>query len=136
TRPEETKASQEIGKPGAMLMICRRCGKKGVHWTARCPGNTHFSTDQAEASKWAAPAGTDTVATYVPPSMRRRNDENSVRVNNLSEDTREPDLMDLFRSFGDVSRVHVALDKKTGTSRGFGFVNFVSREDAREQSIH
>ncbi|XP_010438145.1 PREDICTED: eukaryotic translation initiation factor 3 subunit G-like [Camelina sativa] len=145
TKAEETKASPELGKPGAVLMICRNCGKKGQHWTARCPENNHSSIDQTEASKWTAPARTDKVATYVPPSMRegaeksiavsnmrrRRNDENSVRVNNLSEDAREPDLMDLFRSFGDVSRAYVALDKKTGTSRGFGFVNFVSREDAQ-----
>ncbi|PKU68028.1 Serine/arginine-rich splicing factor 33 [Dendrobium catenatum] len=82
--------------------------------------------------------------TYVPPGMRagadrgggsemrRRNDENSVRVTNLSEDTREPDLHELFRTFGPVSRVYVAVDQKTGVSRGFGFVNFVHREDAEK----
>jgi translation initiation factor 3 subunit G len=64
--------------------------------------------------------------------MRRRNDENSVRVTNLSEDTREPDLLELFRAFGPVSRVYVAVDQKTGSSRGFGFVNFVHREDAEK----
>ncbi|XP_010419184.1 PREDICTED: eukaryotic translation initiation factor 3 subunit G-A-like [Camelina sativa] len=141
TRQEETKPSvPQFDKPGAVLMICRNCGKKGEHWTARCPENNHSSTDQAEASTW-----TDKVATYVPPSMRkgsersialsdmrrRRNDENSLRVTNLSEDTREPDLMDLFGSFGDVTRVHVASDQKTGTSRGFGFVNFLCRKDAQ-----
>ncbi|GFP93296.1 eukaryotic translation initiation factor 3 subunit g [Phtheirospermum japonicum] len=52
------------------------------------------------------------------------------RVTNLSEDTREPDLHELFRPSGNVSRVYVAIDQKTGTSRGFGFVNFVNREDA------
>ncbi|KAG6434269.1 hypothetical protein SASPL_105893 [Salvia splendens] len=67
--------------------------------------------------------------------MRRRNEENSVRVTNLSEDTREPDLVELFRPFGLVSRVYVAIDQKTGTSRGFGFVNFVNREDA-ERAIN
>jgi translation initiation factor 3 subunit G len=64
--------------------------------------------------------------------MRRRNDENSVRVTNLSEDTREPDLLELFRAFGPVSRVYVAVDQKTGSSRGFGFVNFVHREEAEK----
>jgi translation initiation factor 3 subunit G len=62
--------------------------------------------------------------------MRLRNEENSVRVTNLSEDTRVPDLLELFRPFGPVSRVYVAVDQKTGISRGFGFVNFVSRQDA------
>ncbi|KAG5237537.1 eukaryotic translation initiation factor 3G family protein [Salix suchowensis] len=88
-----------------------------------------------------------TKGAYVPPSMRegaeriggsdmrRRNDENSVRVTNLSEDTREPDLLELFRTFGSVSRVYVAIDQKTGVSRGFGFVNFVNKEDA-ERAIN
>ena len=67
--------------------------------------------------------------------MRRRNDENSVRVTNLSEDTREPDLLELFHTFGPVTRVYVAVDQKTGLSRGFGFVNFVNREDA-ERAIN
>ncbi|KAF9623617.1 hypothetical protein IFM89_003544 [Coptis chinensis] len=78
---------------------------------------------------------------YVPPSqragadrrgqdMRRRNDENSVRVTNLSEDTREPDLQDLFSTFGPVSRVYIAYDQKTGMSRCFGYVNFVYKGDA------
>ncbi|KAK4728091.1 hypothetical protein R3W88_021079 [Solanum pinnatisectum] len=92
----------------------------------------------------AAGAGSQKSA-YVPPIMRggasasgsgegtetrRRNDENSVRVTNLSENTREADLLELFRPFGHVSQVYVAIDQNTGMSRGFGFVNFVNREDA------
>nr|CAB3451312.1 unnamed protein product [Digitaria exilis] len=61
--------------------------------------------------------------------MRRRNDENSIRVGNLSEDARDHDLADLFGQFGPLSRVYVAMDRVTGESRGFGFVNFVYRED-------
>ncbi|VVA99816.1 unnamed protein product [Arabis nemorensis] len=132
TKPEETKAS-----PSAVLMICRNCGKKGEHWTARCPEGNHSSTDQGEASTRIAKAVTEKPASYVPPNVRggtetrKRNDENSVRVTNLSEDTREPDLMDLFGSFGDVTRAYVAIDPKTRVSRGFGFVKFASREDAQ-----
>lgn len=86
---------------------------------------------------------------YVPPSVRNRGaagagesmsshrrggpggDDNSVRVTNLSEDTREDDLRDLFSPFGQVSRVYIAVDRETGESRGFGFVNFVYRADAQ-----
>lgn len=67
--------------------------------------------------------------------MRRRNDENSVQVTNHSEDTRESNLLKLFCAFGPVTRVYVAVDQKTGMSRGFGFVNFVSKEDA-ERAIN
>ncbi|CAK0739604.1 hypothetical protein CVIRNUC_001180 [Coccomyxa viridis] len=76
---------------------------------------------------------------YVPPSKRggasegdsmRRREENSVRVTNLSEDTREDDLRELFAPFGSISRIYIAYDRETGESRGFAFVNFVSRQDA------
>ncbi|KAF2543558.1 hypothetical protein F2Q68_00032947 [Brassica cretica] len=129
----------------------RTCHKKGDHWTSKCPykdlaAPADVFTDKpptGETFTVSAAPGTGKAA-YVPPSMRagadrsaggsdkrRRNDENSVRVINLSEDTREPDLMELFHPFGAVTRVYVAIDQKTGVSRGFGFVNFVSREDAQ-----
>ncbi|XP_027344499.1 eukaryotic translation initiation factor 3 subunit G-like [Abrus precatorius] len=132
---------------GAVLMVCRTCGKKGDHWTSRCPYKdlappSEGFVDKPAASDVVAATTGSTKAAYVPPGMRagaertgsdmrRRNDENSVRVTNLSEDTREPDLLELFRPFGPVSRVYVAIDQKTGMSRGFGFVNFVNREDAQ-----
>ncbi|KAI3877121.1 hypothetical protein MKX03_027647 [Papaver bracteatum] len=65
----------------------------------------------------------------------RRNEENSVRVTNLSEETREPDLLEMFRRFGTVSRVYIPVDRRTGVSRGFAFVNFVNKEDA-ERAIN
>ncbi|XP_022949274.1 eukaryotic translation initiation factor 3 subunit G-like [Cucurbita pepo subsp. pepo] len=150
SKPEEPKVAgdplAQLGKGGAVLMVCRTCGKKGDHWTSRCPYKDLAS--QADGlDKTVAPEATTaapgaTKGAYVPPGMRagaertgtdmrRRNDENSVRVTNLSEDTREPDLLELFRPFGAVSRVYVAVDQKTGMSRGFGFVNFVNREDAQ-----
>ncbi|XP_050210921.1 uncharacterized protein LOC126661160 [Mercurialis annua] len=142
----------QLGKAGAVLMVCRTCGKKGDHWTSRCPYKdlaqpAETFIDKPATSETATAASGTTKAAYVPPSMRagaertsgsdmrRRNEENSVRVTNLSEDTREPDLLELFRTFGAVSRVYVAIDQKTGVSRGFGFVNFVNKEDA-ERAIN
>lgn len=148
SKPEESKVAgdslAQLGKGGAVLMVCRTCGKKGDHWTSRCPYKDlapQADVDKPPTSDTTMASGT-TKGAYVPPSMRagaerpagsdmrRRNEENSVRVTNLSEDTREPDLLELFRTFGPVSRVYVAIDQKTGVSRGFGFVNFVSKEDA------
>ncbi|XP_018830580.1 eukaryotic translation initiation factor 3 subunit G-A-like [Juglans regia] len=151
SKPEEPKAGgdslAQLSKGGAVLMVCRTCGKKGDHWTSRCPYKdlaqpAEGFVDKPAVSEATTAAAGATKGTYVPPSqragaertgsdMRRRNDENSVRVTNLSEDTREPDLLELFRPFGAVSRVYVAVDQKTGMSRGFGFVNFVNREDAQ-----
>jgi len=80
---------------------------------------------------------------YVPPSMREggnkkgdsmsmknRDESATIRVTNLSEDTRETDLQDLFRPFGAIARIFLAKDKVTGQSKGFAFINFHSREDA------
>lgn len=82
---------------------------------------------------------------YVPPSMRggrgagermaddrgdRRRDDNSVRVTNLSEDVTEGDLQELFKPFGHVTRVFLAVDRATGENRGFAFVNYAHKEDA------
>ncbi|OWM87465.1 hypothetical protein CDL15_Pgr022576 [Punica granatum] len=155
TKAEENKMAgdnlAQLGKGGAVLMLCRTCGKKGDHWTSRCPykdlaPQTDVFVDKPPTSETAASGPGTTKAAYVPPSMRagaertgtemrRRNEENSVRVTNLSEDTREPDLLELFRTFGPVSRVYVAIDQKTGVSRGFGFVNFINKEDA-ERAIN
>jgi len=57
-------------------------------------------------------------------------DQNTIRVTNISEDTTEADLQELFQPFGRISRVYLAKDKETMISRGFAFVSFVHREDA------
>lgn len=57
-------------------------------------------------------------------------DQNTIRVTNISEDTTEADLQELFVPFGRISRVYLAKDKETMQSRGFAFVSFVHREDA------
>ncbi|KAJ3695389.1 hypothetical protein LUZ60_000766 [Juncus effusus] len=157
TKAEEASTAGDAlaaaGKSGAVLMVCRTCGKKGDHWTSKCPykdlaPQTDTVMDRPPTGDASAAGPGLGKSAYVPPSLRggaaeragaemgrRRNDENSVRVTNLSEDTREPDLLELFRTFGPVSRVYVAVDQKTGMSRGFGFVNFVHREDA-ERAIN
>ncbi len=43
-------------------------------------------------------------------------------VGNLSFDTTENDLQDLFSQYGDVKETALIQDKFTGRSRGFGFV--------------
>lgn len=63
--------------------------------------------------------------------MDNDRDQNTIRVTNISEDTTEADLQELFQPFGRISRVYLAKDKETLQSRGFAFVSFVHREDAQ-----
>lgn len=64
------------------------------------------------------------------PTNDKRSEQNTIRVTNISEDTTEADLQELFQPFGRISRVYLAKDKETMQSRGFAFVSFVHREDA------
>src|SRR5208282_3733395 len=61
---------------------------------------------------------------------RERDDSNTLRVTNLSEDTTDDDLRDLFGRFGRISRVFLAKDRETMRSKGFAFVSFHERADA------
>ncbi len=51
-------------------------------------------------------------------------------VSNLGFHASDADLRELFRPFGQVSSAKVILDRTTGKSRGFGFVEMGSVSDA------
>jgi RNA recognition motif-containing protein len=53
-------------------------------------------------------------------------------VGNLPFTTSSPELEELFTPFGTVSRAQVITDRDTGRSRGFGFVEMDSEEDAQK----
>jgi cold-inducible RNA-binding protein len=51
-------------------------------------------------------------------------------VGNLSYQTMDQDLQDFFSAAGNVTSVNVMMDKFTGKSRGFAFVEFTSSDAA------
>ncbi|MBL7738216.1 MAG: RNA-binding protein [Chitinophagales bacterium] len=53
-------------------------------------------------------------------------------VSNLSFHTMDDDLRKLFEQFGAVSSAKVITDRETGRSRGFGFVEMDSDEEANK----
>ncbi len=53
-------------------------------------------------------------------------------VSNLSFHTTDEDLNTLFSKFGAVSSAKVITDRETGRSRGFGFVDMTSDEEANK----
>ena len=53
-------------------------------------------------------------------------------VGNLSFQTGENDLQDYFAQAGAVTSVNLMMDKITGKSRGFAFVEFASPEEAQK----
>ena len=53
----------------------------------------------------------------------------NIFVGNLSFNTNEDELRQLFEAHGQVDRVSIMTDRDTGRSRGFGFVEMASNED-------
>jgi len=51
-------------------------------------------------------------------------------VGNLSLDTTPESLRETFAHFGDVTDVHVIVDRYSGRPRGFAFVTMASSEQA------
>ena len=55
----------------------------------------------------------------------------NIYVGNLSQDITDDDLKTAFESFGQISSVNVVKDKFSGVSRGFGFVEMPSKNEAQ-----
>ena len=54
----------------------------------------------------------------------------SLFVGNMSFQTSESELRELFAPFGQVTRVHMAMDRETGRARGFAFVEMPNDAEA------
>ena len=57
-------------------------------------------------------------------------------VGNLSFDTSSDDLRNMFSKFGTVTSAQVVMDRETGRSRGFGFVEMNDGADAAMNSLN
>ena len=55
---------------------------------------------------------------------------NRLYVGNLAYSTMDQQLQEAFSEFGEVTSASVVIDRATGQSRGFGFVEFGSNEEA------
>ncbi|KAI0088793.1 eukaryotic translation initiation factor 3 subunit G-domain-containing protein [Irpex rosettiformis] len=149
----EQAMKANLARAGAGKVVCRLC--KGEHFTAKCPykdslpglenDTAAFGGDETgPAPEPAAPAAVG--GKYIPPSMRggrgpgesmgrpggSRDDLPTLRVTNISEDTQENDLRDLFGAFGRVARVYVGRDRETGAGKGFAFVSFEDKSVAQK----
>ena len=55
----------------------------------------------------------------------------NIYAGNLSRDVTEEDLLQAFGEFGQVETANIIKDRFSGESRGFGFVEMPSKEEAQ-----
>ncbi len=55
----------------------------------------------------------------------------NIYVGNLAHDATDDDLREAFEAFGQVEKTNVIRDKVGGESRGFGFVEMPSKDEAQ-----
>jgi translation initiation factor 3 subunit G len=153
-------AAAEATEPDVAIPIvrCHHCGLTG-HFSLRCPLRRSIEGPGLPPVARAVSFGrgpATTVATtqgrYVPPSLRGGScaassggsamsqpdmQEPTLRVTNLSEDTTEDELGDLFSRIGGsgLTRVYVARDRQTNLGRGFAFVTYRLRKDAERAIV-
>lgn len=58
--------------------------------------------------------------------------ESKLYVGNLSYNTTENELRDLFAQSGEISEINVITDRFTGQPKGFAFVQMVNQVDAEK----
>jgi cold-inducible RNA-binding protein len=58
--------------------------------------------------------------------------ENKLYVGNLSYNAKEEDLRNLFSKFGNIQNVSIIIDRFSGQSKGFAFVQMASGDEAQK----
>lgn len=56
----------------------------------------------------------------------------NIFVSNLSFQVQDQDLLEIFAEYGEVTSAKVITDKFSGRSRGFGFVEMPTEEEAKK----
>ena len=59
----------------------------------------------------------------------------NIYVSNLSFNTNDAELNELFSKFGTVSSAKVIMDRESGRSRGFGFVEMPSNDEGKDAML-
>ncbi|PVU89967.1 hypothetical protein BB559_004850 [Furculomyces boomerangus] len=150
---EEEQANKALDPSKNKLITCRLC--KGNHFTSKCPYKDTLEPIEEITSGQAKTGGPSTAAiaaasdgskrssSYVPPHLRagakpstgdsprdRRDEHPTIRITNLSEDTKEQDVQALCKPFGSIARVFLAKDWETGVCKGYSFVSYYEKSSA------
>jgi RNA recognition motif-containing protein len=56
----------------------------------------------------------------------------NIYVGNLGSDVNESDLREAFEQYGKVMEVNLIMDRRTGKTKGFGFIEMPEKEEAQK----
>lgn len=56
----------------------------------------------------------------------------NIFISNINYRTKNESLQELFAQHGEVSSAHIVMDRETGRSRGFGFVEMPNDEEGQK----
>ncbi|KAF7493880.1 Eukaryotic translation initiation factor 3 subunit G [Sarcoptes scabiei] len=119
-------------------IVCRHCSHN--HWTMECPLKNEInalnkyndSNDSKDDDRTRGRLGLSMLkdGKRLDLNSRSKDENNTIRITNLPEETQDEDIKDLFKNFGKITRIFLAKDKATGNSKGFAFVSLDTRENA------
>jgi len=133
-KPDEVQVNEIVGKQTVVFEL--RVGKGDMGRVIGRGGQTAISLRTLIAAV-AAKQGKRAVLEILEDETERAIFQNkkesrmSIYVGNLSREVTEDDLKEAFGAFGEIASVSLIKDKFSGESRGFGFVEMPSKDEAQ-----
>jgi len=134
-KPDEVQVNEIVGKRTVIFKL--RVGKGDMGKVIGRRGQTAISLRTliaAAAAKQDKRAVLEILEDETEKAIFQNKKEirmNIIYVGNLSRDVTEDDLKEAFEAFGEIASVNVIKDKFSGESRGFGFVEMPSKDEAQ-----
>ncbi len=94
-------------------------------------------SDMEPTSEFAAPIEQNQDMQNASNAISQIDSQYKLYVGNIDYAATESELAAYFAQFGQIEFVNIPVNRYTGKARGFGFVSFISKEDAeRAMSLH
>lgn len=108
---------------------------KEVDTTEPAPALAPETTEIVEEEAAASDSEPEVELTQEEQNMQKVLETGRLFLRNINYSTTEADFTELFSPFGALKEVHIALDTRTGKSKGFAYIQFENSKDAANAFI-